>query len=388
MDLLLLFRSIVLPKIGHFPDASRPHACARTRSILSYDGSPIEYCWKWNEFANDNPEIRFCIEPAGNGLCADGIPGGKLRATDGILAELVQRLPTVDLERYDHFRNSLRLSDWRDDSLHRDVHPGQGQIPRMSLAFEFTRKGTFTKVYFTPPGNPDNVPSFDTFVEAVRPICYHNTAGLDKFTTYLSCDTVGATLRPLVLAIDCVSPQKSRTKFYTETTMTTFTSVINVMTLGGQIPLTQSSTHELWALFRAVLGLDDKFSQDEQLPVQNPFQPSRAHPVDYYNGLLYYVNLTPQGQIPDVKLYLPVIRYGRSDADITRGLQQFMISRRRGQYVDGFQRAIETISQRQKAGNSHRIQTYIACAFDKSGSLSLTSYLNPGVYTSLEIADI
>ncbi|KAE8346218.1 tryptophan dimethylallyltransferase-domain-containing protein [Aspergillus arachidicola] len=144
----------------------------------------------------------------------------------------------------------------------------------------------------------------------------------------------------------------------------------------------------MWALFRMVLGLHDKFLQDEELPVQNPFQSSRAHPEDYYSGLRYHFNLAPGAQLPDVKLYLPVIRYGRSDADIALGLQRFMMSRHRGQYVDGYQRAMESINLRHKSGNGYRIQTYIACSFDQDGSLSLTSYLNPGVYLSSETVDV
>ncbi|RAQ52633.1 dimethylallyl tryptophan synthase [Aspergillus flavus] len=98
IELLLFFRSVVLPRIGRFPDACRPRACAQSRSILTYDGSPIEYSWKWNSSANDHPEIRFCVEPVGDGFCADGVVGGKLRATDEILVQLAKRVPSTDLE--------------------------------------------------------------------------------------------------------------------------------------------------------------------------------------------------------------------------------------------------------------------------------------------------
>ncbi|OOO11916.1 Aromatic prenyltransferase, DMATS type [Aspergillus oryzae] len=388
IELLLFFRSVVLPRMGRFPDACRPRACAQSRSILTYDGSPIEYSWKWNNSANDHPEIRFCVEPVGDGLCADGIVGGKLRATDEILVQLAKRVPSTDLEWYHHFRDSFGLGHWTDGPLHEDAGTWQVRRPRMPVAFEFTPKGIVTKVYFTPPATLDDMPSFNMFADVVRPICDKDTTALDESMEYLSRDPVGATLRPDVLAIDCVSPLKSRIKLYAGTAMTTFTSAISVLTLGGRIPVTRHSIDEMWALFRMVLGLHDKFLQDEELPVQNPFQPSRAHPEDYYSGLLYYFNLAPGAQLPDVKLYLPVIRYGRSDADIALGLQRFMASSHRGQYVDGFQRAMEIISQRHKSGNGHRIQTYIACSFDKDGSLSLTSYLNPGVYFSSETVDV
>ncbi|KAE8346216.1 aromatic prenyltransferase [Aspergillus arachidicola] len=165
--------------IGRFPDACRPRACAQIRSILTYDGSHIEYTWKWNSSANDHPEIRFCVEPMGDGLCADGLVGGKLRATDEILMQLAKRLPSTDLEWYHHFRDSFGLGHWADGPLHEDA---------------------VTKVYFTPPATLDDMPSFNMLADVVRPICDKDTAALDECMEYISRDPVGATLRPHVLA--------------------------------------------------------------------------------------------------------------------------------------------------------------------------------------------
>ncbi|KAE8135290.1 aromatic prenyltransferase [Aspergillus pseudotamarii] len=388
IEILLFFRSVILPNIGRFPHTCRPIACAQARSILTYDGSPIEYSWRWNVSASDHPQIRFCVEPAGHSSCATGAVGSKLRATDAILAQLAKRLPHLDREWYYYFLDSLHIGRWIDSSHHDDAHPWQGRVPRVPVAFDFTPKGISTKVYFTPPATPNNMTSFNTIADSVRPICQQDTAALDECMAYFASDPVGATLRPDVVAIDCVSPLKSRIKVYAGTPMTAFTSVVSVITLGGRIPIPQSSIDEMWALFRMVLALDDNFSRDEELPVQSPFQPSRAHREDYYSGLLYYFNLASGSELPDVKLDIPVIRYGRSDEDIAHGLQQFMISRGRGQYVDGFQRVMEIINQRHQPGNGHRVQTYISCSIEKDGSLSLTSYLNPGVYSSSEAAEV
>ncbi|KAE8421191.1 aromatic prenyltransferase [Aspergillus pseudocaelatus] len=388
IELLLFFRSIVLPKIGRFPHPCRPNSCAQTRSILTYDGSPIEYSWRWNVSASDRPQIRFCVEPAGHSSCASETVAGKLRATDGILVQLAKRLPNLDRGWYYYFLDSLHIGRWTNGPLHDDTRPWQGRTPRVPVAFEFTPKGIFAKVYFTPPATPDSMTSFNTIAHAVQPICDKDTAALNECMSYVASDPVGATFRPDVLAIDCVSPLNSRIKLYAGTPLTTFTSVVSVITLGGRISVPQSSIEEMWALFRMVLSLDDNFSRDEELPVQSPFQPSHAHREDHYSGLLYYFNLAPGAQLPDVKLNIPVIRYGRSDEDIAHGLQRFMISRQRGQYVDGFQRVMEMISQRQQPGNGHRIQTYISCSVEKDGSLSLTSYLNPGVYCSSGASEV
>ena len=388
IELLLFFRSIVSPKLGRFPHPCRLNACAQTRSILTYDGSPIEYSWKWNVSASDRPQIRLCVDPAGHSSCASETVTGKLRATDGILAQLAQRLPYLDREWYYYFLDSLHIGRWENGPLHDNACLRQGRTPRLPVAFEFTPKGIFAKVYFTVPAAPDSMSSFNTIADAVRPICGKDTAALDECMAYFASDPVGTTFQPHVLAIDCVSPPKSRIKLYVVTPLTTFTSVISVITLGGRIPVPQSSIDEMWALFRMVLSLDDNFSRDEELPVQNPFQPSRAHREDYYNGLVYYFSLATRAQLPEVKLDIPVIRYGRSDENIAHGLQQFMISRQRGQYVDGFQRVMETLSQKHQPGNGHRMQTYISCSVEKDGSLSLTSYLNPGVYCSSEASEV
>ncbi|KNG86153.1 putative prenyltransferase [Aspergillus nomiae NRRL 13137] len=348
IELLLFIRSMILPQIGRFPHASRSPASVQSRSILTYDARRLSTVG--NGTALRTTILRFVSASSQRVIV--------------YLPMLAKRRTDVDLEWYYHFRDRLHITDWMDGPTHESERPWQGRTPRMPVAFEFTPKGIIAKVYFTPPATPNNTSSFNTFADVVRPICGNDTVALAECLTFLSSDPVGATLRPDVLAIDCVSPLKSRIKLYAGTPITTFTSAISVMTLGGRIPVPRSSIDDLWALFRVVLGLDDKFCQDEELPVQNPFQPSRAHPEDYYSGLLYYFNLAPGSQLPDVKLYLPVIRYGRSDADNALGLQQFMISRQRGQYVDGFQRAMEAIAQRHNIGNGYRIQTHITITME------------------------
>ncbi|OGM49377.1 hypothetical protein ABOM_003595 [Aspergillus bombycis] len=122
-------------------------------------------------------------------------------------------LPDVDLAWYHHLRDHLRPSDW--------IH---------SLPHEAT---------------PDIIASMKAFADALQSILCNDTVALDECLAYLSIDTIGATVRPDVLAIDWVSPHKSRIKLYAGTPVTTFRSALSTITLGGRIPVAQYSIDDL-----------------------------------------------------------------------------------------------------------------------------------------------
>ena len=235
------------------------------------------------------------------------------------------------------------------------------------------------KSYFLPTGDsPGSPPTFAAFADPVRALSPKMTA-LDEVMAFVSNNPHGAVLNPDMLAIDCVEPAKSRLKLYVGSPHTSFESVVAVMTLGGKITGVDEAITELAELFHKVLGLKHDFPWQEDLSVQDPFDPGLAHPFDLYSNMVYYFDIAPGASMPDVKLYIPVIRYGKSDNEVATGLEQFLVSRDREQYFDGFRRMVEKLEAGHTPVSGHRVQTFIACAFQK-GSLSLTSYMNPGIY--------
>ncbi|OCK77494.1 aromatic prenyltransferase [Lepidopterella palustris CBS 459.81] len=372
LEVLMFLQSHVLPRLG---DAPSPDAFAHWKSLLTNDGSPLEYSWKWNS-KDGNPEIRYCIEAIGSQAGKSEDPVNYFE-TEKLLLQLAPVLPGLDLTWFEHFTKAF--------DMHRETNTnGKPEGPRTSMfiAFEHLDDRVVVKTYFLPSedgrGSP---PTFATFANAARTLS-SNTKALEEVLKYVSSDPHGSTLIPDMLAIDCIEPSKSRLKLYVGSTHTSFESIISVMTLGGKIKNVENGIDQLRELFGLVLGLKKDFSWSDDTLVQDPFDANLAHPFDLYRNMTYYFDIAPGSALPDVKFYIPVIRYAKSDNDVAAGLARFLRLHGRGQFVDGFLTSLEKIRERHAAHSGHRIQTFIAAAFQKDGSLALTSYMNPGIYHS------
>jgi DMATS type aromatic prenyltransferase len=248
------------------------------------------------------------------------------------------------------------------------------------VAFEHSSKGVVAKTYFVPPtdgtgsGAP---PNWATFVEAVRSIVPHSKAMHEMIRFTESAPG----LNPDMLATDCVDPQKSRIKLYVGASSgTSIKDMLFIMSLGGKVQVADQTAASLARLVQQVLGPEHEPGLEEKISVQTPFDTELAHPFDSYAKVVYYFDIAPKSDLPDVKLYIPVNRYGRSDSDVAAGLASWLHSEGRGQYVDGLLRALKDVSQKNSQGQGHGVQNFIAIAIRKDGTLDLTSYLNPGVY--------
>ncbi|KAI1192370.1 aromatic prenyltransferase [Nemania serpens] len=385
LDMLLFLYSQVLPRVGplYSPEKSSEWS-HRWASLLTDDGSPFEYSWKWNGSSTDTPEIRYCIEAIG---ALTGTPDDPFNflETERLLAdELAPRLsqPPLDLTWHHHLTKALGIQDRKPVPTNPEAPPSS-----MFVAFEHVAKGTVVKNYYLPASDPESggAPTFTTFANATRGIL-ENTNALDAVMDYVTSDPVGSTMTPDMLAIDCVGPAKSRLKLYASSPKSSFAFIASVMTLGGRIPSMDRGIEELRSLLTSVLGLDgEAFSSTDELVVRNPFDPSLAHAFDLYSRMTYYFDIAPNSALPDVKLYIPVIRYARSDDAVAAGLAEYLRGRQREQHHEGFVRALAKIGERHAQGSGHRLQTYLAVAFQRDGSLAITSYLNPGIYhTSLK----
>lgn len=379
-EILLFLYSRVLPRLGSLYSPETPNWTSRFASLLTSDGSPIEYSWKWNGVAaTSTPDLRYCIESIGS---RTGSPDDPFNygATEKLLAdELAPRMPQLDLTWFRHFSDAFGLSALR-------PAPGNPDAPPSStfVAFEHVPNGVVVKAYFVPPMDPETggPPNFATFANAARSVLSSGSA-LDSVLKYVGRDAVGATLLPDMLAIDCIDQAKSRVKLYASSEKTSFASILSVMTLGGKIQtISQESIDDLEQLFRLVLGLEKGFSRTEDLSVQNPFDANLAHPFDLYGRMTYYFDIAPNAVLPVVKLYIPVVRYGKSDEAVTEGLGKYLRLRGRGEYHAGFASALEDMHGAHPKGSEHRLQTWISAAFEVDGTLSITSYINPGIYHS------
>ncbi|KAF5630182.1 dimethylallyl tryptophan synthase [Fusarium sp. NRRL 25303] len=360
-EIILFLYDKVLPRVGPLNKGGKLNSASRSTSLLTDDGTPFEYSWKWNR-STSSPEIRYCIEAIGSHTGGPTDPYNYLETEKLLTQYLASSVPGLDLTWYYQFTNAFGIDQ-------RQVASDNPNSPKASIfvAFEHVLRGVVVKAYFLPSaagsGGP---PTFETFASAARGVLT-NMAALDAALEYAKNNKMGIDLVPDMLAVDCVDPTKSCLKLYVSSTATSFASILSVMTLEGSISDMDRGIKELELLLSLVLGRETPTSWDDEFEVQGVFDKDLAHDFDLYERITYYFDIAPRSKVPDVKLYIPVIRFGRSDAAVASGLGQYLRLRQRDQLHDGFVRALGGIGARNLEESGHCLQTYLAVAFQRHG---------------------
>ncbi|KAF5675700.1 aromatic prenyltransferase [Fusarium circinatum] len=225
-------------------------------------------------------------------------------------------VPGLDLTWFQHFAKAFGIEQYQ-------VASDNPNAPKASMfvAFEHVLKDVVVKAYFLPSlaaglGGPL---TFETFGSAARKVLT-NAAALNAALDYVKNNVMGIDLIPDMRAVDCIDATKSRLKLYVSSTATSFVSIVSVRTLGGKISDMDRGIKELGPLLSLILGRETLISWDDELEVQGVFDKC----------------LTPSSELPDLKLYIPVIRFGRSNAAVASGFGPKLRLRQRDQFHDGF----------------------------------------------------
>jgi tryptophan 7-dimethylallyltransferase len=117
-----------------------------------------------------------------------------------------------------------------------------------------------------------------------------------------------------IVAVDCVQSLQNRAKVYVRTQASSLRSIIDLMTLGGELSdpsiLSAVATiRHLWRLF---------FSEaDESVSI-----PSRR-PSHFSSGFSVYFEMGLNRSTPTTKAYIPIRHYCRDDAVIAQAMAQY-----------------------------------------------------------------
>ncbi len=356
---LSFFYRWVTPRLG--PKPISPEAI--WKSFMTDDHSPIEYSWKWG-FGDSAPEVRYSIEPIDH-RAGEALDPLNKNATSDFLAQLCRSGQIgVDLEWFVHFKHAL---------LGPGTPASEAGVTRQStlfVAFEVTGGSLGVKAYFIPVDAHGNSAG-DQISKAIVSTGYPNLAAMNQLNSFLRDDVYGQTVKPFMLGIDCVSPADSRLKVYSRSLVTNFELVRRVMSIGGRRKDVMEAEKQLHTLWKLILNLPDDFPTDRELPY-NPHETA---------GLLFYFDVAPRSQLPDVKVYIPVRHYAPSDDVAARGLVQYLKSQNQGAYAQRYLETLRALAKKDDMSTSNGLQTYISCAYKKS-ALVVTSYLNPQCYHS------
>ncbi|KAF2209134.1 hypothetical protein CERZMDRAFT_114093 [Cercospora zeae-maydis SCOH1-5] len=378
-EALLFHYHWMIPYMGPAPWA--PGSELQWKSLLQPDGSPIEYSWKWNT-ATGEPDIRYDIEPINRFSGTQHDPLNQ-SASREMLHRLEEKIPTVDLTWANHYFNTLYDHD--STKYHEEHKSGKKAFGTIVVAAEFLPKGIRFKTYYLPRKlGQGATPDLKVFASSARLVDPDNNA-ISELEAFLSTSDEGKLLKPFSVAIDNVVPEKSRLKWYFNSPHTNFKALREIMTLGGRIhrPNLEKQLTELQELLRGVLQLPEDYPEDQELP--NAGQNNRVAAGEDVNdtappllpGFVYYFDVAPGNQLPEIKLALPLITFAQSDAGVARNTIAWMEARGRGAYAKNFMQMLEKLAKGKDLARGKGLQSFISVLLRENGELDVTTYFAP-----------
>lgn len=388
-EALLFHYHWTIPHMGRAPGPWMRSAELPWKSLLALDGTPIEYSWKWNTSkAGSLPNIRYVVEPIGPDAGTEMDPLNQ-QASRELLYSLKKFLPKMDNTWANHFLSTL--FDHDNSVFMREAARGGHLGTSIQLAIEFHEQATAIKTYFFPRkyGQAGLMPlpqwqgcidelKKDPDVDPELPLETFTTPARTLIDNYLANSPIGKTLTPISLAVDNVEASSSRLKWYFHTTETSYTSVRDVMSLGGSIstPQLDALLDQLSSLVKVVNGVADDFPEDAEVPAGSELEVN----VDFgdlssvLKGYLYYFDIAPGKSVPEVKLFVPTRYYGRDDLALGKVLTKWMEANGRGSHCARYMAMLEALAGHRKLEEGKGLQSYVSCLF-KKGELDITTYL-------------
>ncbi|ROV98477.1 hypothetical protein VPNG_08538 [Cytospora leucostoma] len=376
-DALLFHYHWIVPYMGPKP---KPDGSLQWPSLLGVEGSPMEYSWKWNTPTSE-PDVRFTME-AINRFAGTSLDPLNQTASREMLHRISEAVPTIDLTWVNHF--FATLFDHDISKYNAEAAAGAHFATSVCHAVEFLPKGLSLKTYFVPRrlGHEGQIPLalWEESLGKLNP----DSAARATLYDFLNNNPEGKHLSPFMLAVDDVVPEKSRLKFYFQTPHTSFSSVREIITLGGRISVPEEKLEDLRTLIAAVTGLEDDFPVDAEVPCAPEYDPAAKEnfielPI-LLSGYLYYFDIAPGAALPSIKFYTPVRRYGQDDLSLARATVAWMKAHGRGEYCDRYLSMLQSLSQHRRLDEGKGLQTYVSCLIKKDGELDITSYIGPEAF--------
>lgn len=372
---LLFHYHWTIPYMGDAPpeDQTTP---TKGHASLALDGSSIEYSWKWNTSINA-PEIRYTIEPTGK-LAGTDLDPLNQQATRQMLHDLHGVLPGLENSWSSHF--FATMFDHDNARYVEEAAQGPKRRATTNMAVELVKGVPVIKTYYLPQrlGHVGPVP-LDQWLGPLRSL-HSDSPSRDAVLDFIATNPEGKALVPFGIGIDNLAPEKARIKWYFHTPHTSFQSVREIMTLGGKIalPNMESKFDDLRKFMTGINGIPEDFPDDKEVPTGLELDPTSAKKYTCASkalkGYLYYFDVCPGKEFPEIKLYIPTQSYGPDDLSIARSLVAYMDAHGRGAYCEAYLTALQRLTDHRSLDDDKTLHVFVSCAF-KGGELDVTSYL-------------
>ncbi|KAF4450562.1 aromatic prenyltransferase [Fusarium austroafricanum] len=311
VTILEFFARFLAPWLGPVDE----RGVERWKSFMTDDHNPLELSWDWST-ARKPPTIRLSLEPIGEhaGTAQDLC---NMHASNDFVKALLGDYPGHNMEWFHHFNNFFNEGV--------EIPTDMGHASKIFWAFNLDANDLAGKVYFTPryramASGKTNFQIISEAIEAAPTSSREKLSALYMFQEYVG-QQKKSPLEVEALAIDLVDPSQSRLKIYFRSRQTSFQSVRDIMTLDGRLINEKTAKHAEKGLSNLRRLWDSIFDQ-QGVPDESPL-PSSNHETA---GILYYVDFHLGGQMPKVKIYLPVRHYAKNDWQVMQAVSSYMSS--------------------------------------------------------------
>ncbi|KAF2725983.1 aromatic prenyltransferase [Polychaeton citri CBS 116435] len=355
---LLFYALFVAPAHGPAPDLST----VPWDKMGLPDWTPIDFSWDWGSAI-----VRYAFEP----IPVRGETKLDTNPTDLWLEKLQSQnmIPGLNLEWYKHFAATMLPSD-----INRKGHEGDfygRTAPKFgtAAALDVNKTGSVVKMYFWPTikAAEDGISNLQCVKQSIRalPTKHLGALNAEPLLQYLDEATERWGLETGIVSIDCNRPQESRIKIYVRAPYTTKEFLMDALTMGGRLTVTEdnalASLQALWETFLA--DAPDKLE---------PKAAMRSSPGFYYT-LGYGVDNS-------VKMYLAPHYLCKSDSEVLLRLRQYSAKQEKPQdMMDKYESAVYSVFDTKVLDGRCASHFYIGCALHK-GQARMVTYMSPQVF--------
>lgn len=290
---------------------------SRSKSLLTPNGSPFET--SLNHSDNGPSTLRFCYEPV-------------FPPSDGVTSNPILPIAEAtgaDLRWFNQFAASFFPSRDDEEKLLAIMPKETIRIPKVFLAFDLEGGRQVMKAYFYPvikymtSGLNSDRATFD-LIRRLEPLGSTFGEALDCIEEYQEL-LYGEKPLTVVVGIDCVAPEDgARIKIYIEPRSNSWASVQQHVTLGGK--LTDKTTLEGLAILRDMWNL--MINEPEEKEIDGGWEKEVAETTPKSSGACFSWELKPGQAVPEVKIYLSLRQFFKTDKGIVEAIEK--VFRKRG----------------------------------------------------------
>lgn len=374
VQLLLFHRFRIIPFLGPRPRSHVPWFKSRVAPGAG-DGTPIGYSWKWG-VGNGKPTIRHYMEPLGRltGTSADPL---NETAPKEMLLGLADDFPRTELSALWTYATHLRPHAL--DEATRQKYFGSALLLGLEMPAESDNvdvmAGLITKV-------PSQVCEL---LPRIIPQAMRDAFGADVCLRSLEVaqDVIDNDPHLSVngtMALDCVRGDKSRFKFYTMNTGTSFDHIVHVMTLGGRKMVPQTVLDQLRELWYGLKAVNLDFPTSSEVPVTTINNAQNVGAMaGNASGLSFYFDLHPERSLPDVKMQVDLSKHADNDLAAALVVTGFLQRHGQAHYAKAYLNMLQGMVPIEELRSRRGVLAYFSFAIKKS-EIEIKSYFNPQAY--------